>query len=122
MRISAIHGEYAALRRVFADVRRRAQPPQIRALPRDRRFWLRSAQAAFGGRQGHSGPLSHPDLTLRSTDLAAHARDFVAHEIEFHSAERSPSTSPNLRMTVASPQQAAIAWSAAVSSSEEAAS
>ena len=53
-----------------------------------------------------SGPLQHPDLALLGTELAAHASDLVAHPVKLrwsHRADRSSGTSPNFRISLASP-------------------
>jgi hypothetical protein len=50
--------------------------------------------------------LQHPDLAFLGAELAAHAGDLVAHPIQLrgsHNALRSSGTSPNFRISLASP-------------------
>jgi hypothetical protein len=52
------------------------------------------------------GSLQHPYPALLGAQLTAHAGDLVAHPLELpgsHSADRSSGTSPNFRISLASP-------------------
>jgi hypothetical protein len=94
-----------ALRVVSADDGCLTQPPLVGSLLAQA-FDIRAhpGEQHLGRDRRCTGPLQHPDLALVGPDLSAHSRDLVPDPVDLYGALRSSGTSPNFRITWASPK------------------